>query len=123
MGPGTFAWNELLTSDVEAAKRFYAQAVGWHFEPMQMNDRTYWVAKLADRPVAGIMDMEGVTPPGAPPHWFSYLEVEDVDRLAAAIESNGGRLLKPLFDIPGVGRIAIVSDHAGAVMGWMTPRR
>ena len=42
---GTFFWNELMTRDVERAKRYYGDTIGWSFEPMQMTDgRTYWCA-------------------------------------------------------------------------------
>ena len=52
---GVFYWNELMTRDVERAKSFYGDTIGWTFAPNAMPDgRTYWVASQADRPVAGI---------------------------------------------------------------------
>jgi predicted enzyme related to lactoylglutathione lyase len=49
---GNFAWHELYTRDVEAAKAFHAATVGWTFEgmPMPEQNRTYWVAKAGDKP-------------------------------------------------------------------------
>src|SRR5690242_8876529 len=80
MPHGTFAWNELMTTDVEKAKAFFAATIGWSYEGMSIQTGgTYWVAKLDGKPVGGIMNMEGVVPPGIPPHWFSYIEVDDVD--------------------------------------------
>jgi predicted enzyme related to lactoylglutathione lyase len=117
---GMFVWNELMTNDVEKAKTFYAATIGWTFDGMEMGPSTYWVCKEGDKMVGGIMDMTGVTPPGVPPHWFSYLEVDDVDARAAKLEANGGKIIRPPFDIPGVGRIAILADPTGAAMGWMT---
>jgi len=29
--------------------------------------------------------------------------------------------MRPLFDIPGIGRIAILREPGGAGVGWMTP--
>ena len=122
---GNFAWHELYTRDVEAAKAFYAETVGWTFEgmPMPHQDRVYWLAKAGGKSVAGILDMRGIVPDTDPPHWLSYLEVEDVDRMVAAVQSRGGRIVRPPFDIPEFGRIAIGTDGTGAFMAWVTLKR
>ena len=118
---GTFAWNELMTPDAEKAKAFYAATLGWTYDamPMMEGKSTYWIAKLGDRPVAGIMSLADL-PPGAPTAWFPYIEVDDVDRRAALLAAAGGVLARPAFDVPMVGRIAIVQDATGAMVGWMT---
>jgi predicted enzyme related to lactoylglutathione lyase len=121
MPHGNFHWNELNTNDVEAAKRFYGSAIGWTFESMQIPAGTYWVARIDGKPVAGIMDMTGIVPPGVPPHWLSYLELDDLEARLRVAEANGGKILRAPFDVEGVGRIAIIADPAGAVMGWITP--
>ena len=125
MTHGSFAWNELYTCDVEAAKTFYAATSGWTFEgvPMAHQDRTYWIAKAEGKPVAGIMDMRGIVADSDPPHWLTYLEVDDVDRLVAEIESHGGRIVRAPFDVPHFGRIAIGADSTGAFLAWVTLKR
>lgn len=125
MTHGSFVWNELYTRDVEAAKAFYAAAIGWTFEgmPMPHQNRIYWMAKLEGKPVAGILDMRGIVPDDVPPHWLGYLEVDDIDRRVAEIEKHGGSILRQPFDVPGFGRIAIVADAAGAFMAWVTSKR
>ena len=122
---GNFGWHELYTSDVEAAKAFYAATVGWMFEgmPMPEQNRTYWVAKAGDKPVAGVLDKHGIVPDTEPSHWLSYLEVDDVDRMVAAVQSHGGKVVRPPFDVPNFGRIAIGADASGAFMAWVTPKR
>jgi uncharacterized protein len=116
-----FYWNELMTRDPEGAKAFYGPTVGWQFEAMPMESGTYWVAKDGDTPVGGIFDMNGPDFDGLPPHWFAYLAVDDVDARAAKATAAGATLLRPIFDVPGVGRIAILKDPVGAALGWMTP--
>lgn len=117
MAHGHFAWNELVTKDVEAAKSFYAKILGWSYEPMPMpQGGTYWLAKLGDQMVGGLMTMEGV-----PPFWLPYIEVDDVDARIAKAAANGGTVMRPPFDIPDVGRIAILTDATGASLGLMTP--
>ena len=118
---GSFHWNELMTRDVDAAKAFYGATLGWSYDAMAMEDGTYWIALSAGAPVGGIMDMAGVSPPEVPPHWFAYVAVDDVDARVAKIADAGGEVLREPFDVPGVGRIAIVQDPTGAMLGWMTP--
>jgi hypothetical protein len=82
---------------------------------------TYTVAKQGEEMVAGIFDITGHEgTEGVPPHWFMYIEVEDVDRAAQTTAEAGGKVQRPPFDVPGVGRIAVVSDASGAMVGLMT---
>jgi predicted enzyme related to lactoylglutathione lyase len=119
---GHFHWNELMTRDVEGAKSFYGATVGWRFDAMPMvAGGTYWVCKAGDQPVAGILDISQPRFEGIPAHWFAYLAVDDVDVRVAKATAAGAELMRPLFDIPGVGRIAILKDPTGAGLGWITP--
>jgi len=101
---GHFHWNELVTRDVEKAKKFYGDTIGWTFDGMPMPDGTYWVAKMGDQPVGGLFPIAGPQWEGVPEHWMSYLAVDDVDAR-----------------VPGVGRIAILTEPGGAGVGWITP--
>ena len=121
MAHGAFYWNELMTNDVAKAKAFYTTVIGWTFEAMPMADGTYWVAQHGGKPVGGMVSMQGIVPDGVPPHWMSYLAVDDIDTRIAAAQANGATVLRPCFDVPGVGRIAILTDPTGAAMGWITP--
>jgi hypothetical protein len=122
MAHGAFMWNELMTADVEKAKAFYGKTIGWVFEEMKMPSGSYWIAKVGGTPAAGMMNMTGVVPPGTPPHWFSYIEVDDVDARVKQVAANGGSVHRAPFDIPDVGRIAVVADATGAMVGLMTPK-
>jgi predicted enzyme related to lactoylglutathione lyase len=50
-----------------------------------------------------------------------YLAVDDVDARVSRATTAGATLMRPLFDIPGIGRIAILRQPGGAGVGWMTP--
>ena len=80
----------------------------------------YTIAFIGKTMAAGMMDMTGVTPPGVPPHWFDYIEVDDVDHRVSLVTENGGKVLRPAFNIANVGRIAIITDATGAALGLMT---
>ncbi|MCC2110487.1 MAG: VOC family protein [Hyphomicrobiales bacterium] len=118
---GHFYWNELMTRDAEKAKAFYGGALDWSFEGMQMDGPTYWVCKVGDQPVGGIFTMEGADFDGIPEHWFTYLAVDDVDARVEKAVAAGAKLMRPAFDVPNIGRIAILQTPGGAMMGWMTP--
>ena len=118
---GIFCWNELMTHDVERAKRFYHDTIGWTFEGMKMDWGTYWIAKSGETNAGGIFELKGPEFDGVPESWMSYLAVDDVDSRVAAAVKAGAKLMKPIFDVPGVGRIAILLQPGGAGVAWMTP--
>ncbi len=119
---GHFHWNELMTRDVERAKKFYADTLGWTYERMQTPDgNAYWVASIEGERVAGVFDLSSPEYEGVPEGWMGYIAVDDVDaRLTKAVRA-GAKLMKDPFDIPRVGRIAILSEPGAAGIGWMTP--
>lgn len=119
---GAVWWTELMTRDVEAAKSYYGKICGWTFETMPMESGDYTVAYKGDTMVTGLLDMSGI--PGmeeVPPHWFSYFAVDDVDAASTETENIGGKVARAAFDVPSVGRIAIIEDPTGAMIGLMTP--
>jgi predicted enzyme related to lactoylglutathione lyase len=118
---GHFYWNELMTRDAERAKKFYSGAIGWTFEAMAMPDDTYWVAKMGNAYVGGLFALTSPQFDGVPEGWMSYLAVDDVDARVKKATAAGAKLMRPIFDVPGVGRIAILTEPGGAGIGWMTP--
>jgi len=116
---GTFFWNELMTHDVPRAKDFYAKAIGWDFQEMPMEEGMYWLIKQDEQTVGGIFEMKGAHFDNEPDHWMNYLAVDDVDTRIK--QARGADIIRPPFDIEGVGRIAILKDPGGAIIGWITP--
>jgi hypothetical protein len=116
---GTVVWSELMTNEAEKAKAFYARTLGVGFQAFGEANPGYWIATLNGRPAWGIMDMTRT--PGGPSGWFTYMAVDDVDARVRAALVEGAELVMPVFDIPTVGRIAILRDPTGAIIGWMTP--
>ncbi len=119
---GSFYWNELMTREPEAAMRFYADTIGWTFVSMQTPaGLTYWVAKMGDRPVGGIFSLSWPSFEHMPEQWMAYLAVDDVDVRLKKAEDSGATVIRVPFDVPGIGRIAILREPGGAAIGWMTP--
>lgn len=119
---GHFHWNELLARDADAAKKFYSDLIGWAWEPMPLAEGgTYWVAIMDGKPVVGLFPTNRPGYEQLPNAWMSYLAVDDVDARTRKAEAAGAKLMKPIFDVPNVGRIAILTEPGGAGVGWITP--
>jgi uncharacterized protein len=119
---GQFHWNELMTRNVEKAKRFYADTLGWTYDTMPMPDGgTYTIAMVNGAPAAGIFDISGPDYTDVPETWMPYIAVDNVDERVKRATKVGGKIMKPAFDVPGVGRIVILEEPGGAGIGWMTP--
>jgi predicted enzyme related to lactoylglutathione lyase len=116
---GAFSWNELLTTDVAGAKRFYGELLGWTLQDTNEHGVDYTLAKVGETPMGGIMAI----PPGAqgmPPTWGIYVTVDDVDQLLPKVAQLGGSVCVPPQDIPGLGRFAVIQDPQGARLTLIT---
>ena len=115
--PGCPIWHELTSPDLPTATRFYADVLGVEWESMPMETGDDYTCLMVDgRPVGGAFPppMEGI-----PPHWEVYINVEDADATAEKARGLGGQVLQAPWDVPGVGRMAILMDPQGAVLGLM----
>lgn len=121
---GAFVWNELASSDVEKAKAFYAETLGWSYDSFPLPQGPYWVAKSGSWYVGGLGGLEIGALPGAPAsYWFGFIEVDDVDARVAKAAALGATVIRAPHDVPNVGRLAVLSDPTGATIGWMTSPR
>ncbi len=124
MAHGEIHWSEYVSADVAASKKFFTEVVGWTINTMPMPNGDYNICMVGETPVAGIMGVEQIEADHeTPPHWMTYISVDDVDAAAGKVAGAGGTVVREPFDIPGVGRIAIVSDPGQGVCGIMTPEQ
>lgn len=107
---GRFAWYELMTTDVAAAKAFYANVLGWSARDASTPDLAYTLFTAGTVPVSGLMDLpEQARKMGATPRWMGYVAVDDVDATADRLERLGGAVYVPPTD-SNIGRISVVAD-------------
>lgn len=66
---GAFSWFELITGDVDGAKKFYGELFGWDFKKADNVDMDYNVVSLNGQEMAGIMDIKHCGGEKIPPHW------------------------------------------------------
>ena len=115
-------WHELNTWEPEAALDFYGRTLGWEFEPQSLPDgAAYWIARKDGRPVGGMFELTAPDYDGIPSHWMTYLSVNDMQKASQNTSSAGGELMRQPVSIPGVGKLAVVSDATGAMIGLFEP--
>ncbi len=118
---GMFCWPELATTDTTAAKAFYGALLGWIFAPGG-EGMEYHLAKWVDAHVGAIGPLQAdLQAQGVPPHWLSFVSVENADLVAAKAVDLGGHVLAGPFDVFEMGRMAVLQDNQGAVFALWQP--
>jgi predicted enzyme related to lactoylglutathione lyase len=115
--PGTFSWAELATNDADAAKAFYTQLFGWEYEDNPAGEgQIYSMAKRDGHYVAALFSAD------QPPHWNCYVTVASADETAQRAKELGAGVVAEPFDVMEVGRMAVITDSAGAALCLWEPR-
>jgi uncharacterized protein len=120
---GHCAWNELATSEPEAAIGFYASQFGWakdgEMDMGPMGTYHMMAASGARFMIGGIMRK---VPEDPQSHWLYYFRVDDIDAAAERITAHGGRIHIPAMEIPGGDYSLAAADPDGAYFGLVGPR-
>ena len=119
--PGAMGWEDLRSTDPDAARAFYGKVFGYDFQALEAAGPDYTTFHLAGdpAPLGGMGGMFGA-PEGTPSHWLVYFGAPDVDAATASVASSGGQVLAPGFDTP-YGRMSAVVDPVGAVFWLVRP--
>jgi uncharacterized protein len=127
---GSVWWNELVSSNPEKARDFYASVVGWtpkvvaaedNSRPPAPGEADYTLFTSKGEEVAGLSKFDGKQPNDPKPGWVTYIQVGDVDRAVEEALKKGGKVLKAANDADGIGRIAVIEDPDGNPVGLYTP--
>lgn len=119
---GSFCWWELGTTDPTGARDFYTNLMDWSFFEAPMGDDVYTTFTSDNKSVAAMYRMgQELTSQGAPPHWLSYILVDNVDESAAKVTEHGGTIMAGPFDVMEFGRMAVARDPQGAAFGMWQP--
>lgn len=104
--------------DVARARRFYEKIFGWTFEPWGPPD--FWMIGMGGGDVQGSLQRRRDLAPGLK---LNALEctfaVDDVEKVAAAVRSSGGRVLMEPTILTGIGTLIFFQDTEGNVAGAM----
>jgi len=118
-GLGHVSWNELMTTDREAALAFYGDHFGYvKAGGMDMGPELgeYSFIAHGGETVGAIMTAS----PEAPALWQFYFRVADVDAAVDTIKAGGGQVLFGPMDVPTSERVLVGLDPQGAVFGLVS---
>ena len=108
---GRFAWYELMTTDMEAAKAFYTDVMGWGAWEASVPGRPYILFTSGKAVVGGLMGLpEEARRTGVRPAWIGYVGVNDVDAAAGRVERLGGVVHVPPTDVANISRFSVFTD-------------
>jgi predicted enzyme related to lactoylglutathione lyase len=114
---GKVVWSDLMTEDLEKAKRFYGGLFGWTFERSSVRDgHDYLIAKSGPVYVAGLMSVARRDDGEPVSRWLPFISVADVDRSTARATALGAQVVVAPRDV-SLGRVAALIDPEGAVIG------
>lgn len=109
---GHCAWNELVTSDKDAAWPFYQSQFGWTMDgSMEMGEMGSYDFIRHRNMIGAMMNLPD---PTQTPFWNYYFRVKDIDKAVDYINANDGKILLPPTEIPGGEYVISALDPQGA---------
>jgi uncharacterized protein len=111
---GTPCWIDYGAADMDAAKGFYTDVLGWTYAGGEPDYGGYLTCESGGRAAAGLAPQED---PQDPPRWTTYFATDDADASAAAITEAGGTIIVAPMDVGPLGRFAIARDPEGNPFG------
>ncbi len=118
-GDGVPSWIDLASPDPEASKAFYTDLFGWEAQTSPVPEAGgYTLFTLRGKQVAGMTPMMA---PGQPPAWTTYVNESDADGTVKRVTDAGGTVIAQPMDVMEQGRMAILADPTGAVLGIWQP--
>ncbi len=115
---GAPCWVGLITSDLEGARAFYGDVLGWTSSDPDPDMGGYVMFSYEGVPVAG---GSGPMAPGIPDHWDIFIATSDVEAAVARADAEGGSVITPAMQVGDLGKMALVAGGDGAAIGLWEP--
>lgn len=123
---GMFCWSEFAVTDLEKCRSFYENVFGWHFKKSESTGSEMEYLEFSsiggDQEDGALYQMKAEMFGGQvpPPHVAQYIAVDNVDESLERAKSLGGIVVFGPYDIPNVGRMAVINDPTGAAISLIT---
>jgi uncharacterized protein len=115
---GTPCWVDYGAADLDGARRFYAQVLGWSYSGGEPEFGGYLMCETRGRAAAGMGPQQD---PNDPPRWTTYFASDDADVSASTITGAGGTVVRAPMDVGPLGRMVIALDPQGNPFGiWQS---
>ena len=116
---GVPSWVDLGTPDIAGAVSFYGELFGWDTEDMGEESGHYTMLIKNGHQVAAISPSD---PSQGPPHWTTYINVDDIDAASAKVAEAGGTVVFGPMQVMEAGKMAIYFDTTGAAIAAWEPQ-
>ena len=125
--PGKIIWRDLLTNDPAASQRFYSELFGWEFESVGeasnlRSNSAYTLIRHNGKLIGGMVDTMALNNRDNISQWVVLMAVDSLDSRVSAVTENGGEIVAPPTDLQARGRLALVRDAEGALLGLLETR-
>ena len=125
--PGKIIWRDLLTNDPAASQQFYGELFGWEFESVGTasnlkSNSSYTLIRHNGKLIGGMIDTLALNNRDDISQWVVLMSVEDIDASVEAVTASGGKIMTPPTDLQSRGRIAVIRDAEGALLGLLETR-
>ena len=117
---GVPSWVDLSSPDLAKTREFYGGLFGWNCPEGPAEAGGYSVCDIGGKTVAGLGPQMN---PDFPPMWMTYVNVDDADATTAKVAPAGGTVLAGPMDVMDAGRMVILADPLGAVIGLWQPNQ
>jgi len=118
---GEFCWNELMTPDPKKAQAFYTALFGWTTVDHNMGGMTYTIFMRGDKGLGGMLKTPADKVGQVPPHWMSYISVENLDKSVEKAKSLGANIMVPKTQAGDMGYFSVIQDPTGAYVALWQP--
>lgn len=124
---GKIVWRDLLTNDPAASQRFYGELFGWEFENIGeasnlRSNSAYTLIRHNGKLIGGMVDTVALNNRSDISQWVVLMSVEDLDTRVADVKAGGGEIVAPPTDLQARGRLALIRDAEGALLGLLETR-
>ena len=116
-----FVHVELHTGDLKRAKEFYGKLFDWKLEdiPMPGGSGSYTLIQVGSGTGGGMTAHQA---PGAPPHWLTYVGVDDVRASTRKARELGAKVVQDVMDVGDIGTMSVITDPTGATLAMWQPK-
>jgi uncharacterized protein len=115
-----FVHIELHTNDLARAKEFYSKLFSWKLQDMPMpGGGSYTMIDVGGGTGGGMMVNQA---PGTPPHWMSYVGVDDINAATRKAEDLGAKVVVDVMEVGQYGIMSVITDPTGATLALWQPK-
>jgi predicted enzyme related to lactoylglutathione lyase len=113
MSKHPFVHIEISSKDRKESAEFYSKVFGWQTQHIDEMDYTTFASGDEGEVGGGFNPVTAENPAGTV---IVYINTEDIEGSLAQVEANGGQMVMPKQEIPGMGWFAFFKDPTGNVL-------